>query len=122
MISLVCGVPALTVGFGAIILLLSYLLGMPVSSKDFYQFEIMPDRQFDRSGQVIAIKAVAYILPSPQLSGMLLVGACSAGLGIHLSRRRWPHRKVTTSAIGLIVCSTAVCGMWLLALLPVLGL
>jgi hypothetical protein len=110
-ISLACGVPALSVGLGAMLLLLTHLVYVPAGSERFYVF-VEVGRKTDSAGQ-IAPRANR-LLPTMQLQGMLFVGACAAALGIHLSRRRWPHRRVTTSAAGLIACALAFCAGWVL--------
>jgi hypothetical protein len=114
-ISLVCGVPALGIGLGAMVLLLSYLADVPIGSKNFYQIENIPvDAPRERIGQVITSNPIKRIIPSFQLQGMILVGMCSAGLGVYLSRRRWPRRRVTTSAAGIFVCAIAFFIVWIL--------
>jgi hypothetical protein len=109
-ISLVCGAPALSIGLGAIVLLLSYVADVPIGLKEFYK--TVPVGKRDEMGLVVRIYETENILPSRQLQGMLFAGACWAGVGIYLSRRRWPHRKVTTSAAGLIVCASAYFLAW----------
>jgi hypothetical protein len=112
-ISLLCGVPALTIGLGAIILLWSYLVDKPIGSAEFYQYVLISVEGTDGTG-LVAVRPVQCRLPSVQLLAMLFIGVCWAGLGIHLSRRRWPQCRVCTSAAGLIACATAFCLAWLL--------
>ena len=93
-ISLICGVPALGIGLGAMVLLLSYLADVPIGSKNFYQVENIPvEVPREWIGQVITSIPIKRIIPSVQLQGMILVGMCSAALGVYLSRRRWPRRQ-----------------------------
>ena len=113
-ISLVCGVPALSIGLGAMILLSSHLGSAPTGSEKFYTFENVGVEERDRMGRIIIISPVIRLLPSMQLLWMLCVGACLAGLGIHLSRRRWPHRRATTSIAGIIACAMAFFLAWIL--------
>jgi hypothetical protein len=123
----VCGAPALSIGLGSFILLVSYVADVPIGLKGFYDSvpvgrrdgmgkysPIGPIERYGRMGRVVGVYQPTNILPSRQLQVMLFVGACWAGVGIYLSRRRWPHRRVTTSAAGLIVCAFAFFLAWIL--------
>jgi hypothetical protein len=116
-ISVVCGIPALAIGLGTIILLLAHLSGVPTGSEILYKFELVAVEARDGAGQVIeGVKPVTRLLPSVQLLAMLFGATCSAGLGINLSRRRGRRRRVTTSAAGLIACAMAFFLVWILFL------
>ncbi|MFI5458705.1 MAG: hypothetical protein ACHRXM_25025 [Isosphaerales bacterium] len=114
MISLVLGVPALSIGLGAMILLSSYLAGQPIGSAEFYRIELVRVEETDSRGQIVVGTPAEHILPSAQLLVMIAVGMCCGGLGIHLSRRRWRHRRVATSAAGMIACAIAFFLAWTL--------
>jgi hypothetical protein len=114
MISLVCGVPSLTLGIGGLILLLSFVGGMPVGSGKFHNVELVTDDAKDVLGNSITTKPMEYIVPSHLMLWTLWLGACSGGLGMHLTRLRWANRSARTSASGLIVCSLAYALSWLL--------
>jgi hypothetical protein len=114
LISLMCGVPTLTLGLGAILLHLSYLVGQPIGSPEFYTVELVGVFATDPMGRSFAANPATYFVPSMLMLGVLFVGACCGGLGIHLSRRRWRHRPVTTSAAGMIACAAAFALAWLL--------
>jgi hypothetical protein len=117
MISLVCGVPAISIGLGAIVVLLSPLFGKaPDGSETFYEFSNVAVAERDSNGWIVATKPVIRLLPSSTLLGMLSVGMCWAGLGIYLGRRRSPHRRVTTSAAGMLACAIAFFAVWILIL------
>jgi hypothetical protein len=119
-ISLVCGVPALSIGLGAIVLLWLHLALLPLGSENFYKFERVGVNLYDPTGRLIKVQPVDRLIPTPQLQGMLFAGMCSAGLGVHLSRWRWPHRRITTSAAGIITCALAFFAGWILIVMAAL--
>jgi hypothetical protein len=112
-ISLVCGVPALSIGLGAIVLLLSYWAGRPIGATGFYRVEQVRLEETSRMGQLV-VTSVERVLPSMLLLGMVAVGMCCGGIGIHLSRRRSLHRRVATSAAGVIACAIAFFLVWMM--------
>jgi hypothetical protein len=114
MVSFVCGVPSLTLGIGGMILLFSYVVGMPIGSQQFYNVELVSDDAKDALGKRILMKPTEYIVPSTLMLWMLWLGACCGGLGMHLTRVRWANRSARTSASGLIACSAAFALSWLL--------
>ncbi len=114
MISLVCGVPSLTLGIGGMILILSFVGGTPVGSRQFHNVELVTDDAKDDVGNLITTKPREYIVPSHLMLWTLWLGACCGGLGMHLTRLRWANRSAKTSASGLIACSLAYALSWLL--------
>jgi hypothetical protein len=107
MISLLCGVPALTLGLGALTLLLSYLVGRPIGSTQFYRVELVSRVETNRSGEPVTMNPIERIVPSGLMIGVLFVGTCCGGIGIHLTRLRWPRHPIKASAAGVILCSVA---------------
>jgi hypothetical protein len=110
LVSLLHGASSLMLGLGAFILISSYLVGRPIGPAGFYETASIRVEKTNAMGQVF-VTPREYIFPSMQLLVMLFVGTCMGGLGIHLTRRRWRHRKATTSAAGMIACAAA----WVLA-------
>jgi hypothetical protein len=111
--SIICGTFALVLGSAAIVLLLSYLVGHPIGPARFYVTEQIQVRDSSRQAQAVPVP-YKYFLPSLPLLAILIAGACSSGLGIHVTRRRWPNRKAITSSIGMIVCAVGLCLAWCL--------
>jgi hypothetical protein len=108
LVSLVCGVPALSLGLGAMILLLSYLVGVPLGPPRFYTVELAATLSIDALGRTIPMKPAECIVPSMLMLWTLFVGGSCGGLGMYLSRIRSEHRPALTSAAGLISCSIAL--------------
>jgi hypothetical protein len=107
-ISLMCGVPSLTIGVGLTVLLVSYLLHRPIGSPSLY--EIKWYRLYPSSEQNL----VSLVVPSGDFLVMLAGGAWCGGIGIYLARRRHPGRSATTSIGGMITCATALVVAWFL--------
>jgi hypothetical protein len=114
MISLLFGVPSLTIALGTMILLLLYLVVGSIGPPRFYQVVLVPAEGTDRSGRVVVKNPNEYTVPSMQLFGMLGVGMGCGCLGIELSRRQGAHRKVNTSLAGVIGCAIALGLAWFL--------
>jgi hypothetical protein len=114
MISVVCGVPSVTLGLGGIVLLLSYLVGSPIGSPKFYNIEFVQVTALDTLGKPMEMRPAEFIIPSILMLWTLCLGACCGGLGIYLTRLRWRDRSARTSATGLIACSVAFALAWLL--------
>ena len=103
LVSLACGVPSLTVGLGALILLSSYLARMPIGSSQFYRVQAL--------GRAAPVR---YFFPSTELLWGVTIGTWCAGLGIYVSRRRYRDRKISICAAGLSVCGLAFLVSWLM--------
>jgi hypothetical protein len=114
MASFACGVPSVALGIGGMILLISYVAGVPVGSQEFYNVEVVRNEAKDAMGKPILMTPSEYIVPSTLMLWTLWLGACCGGLGMHLTRCRWPNRSAKTSASGLIACSVAFALSWLL--------
>ena len=85
--SLLFGVPSLAIAVGAMILVVSYHLVGPIGPPRFYQIELV--RAVEGGGYVNYPRApFEYILPSPELVAMLLVGMVCGCLGIAKSPPR----------------------------------
>ena len=109
--SFLCGVPSLTLGLGALILISSYWVGKPIGLAIFYQTASIGVETTNPMGQVFVTQR-EYIFPSVIMLFMLLVGICLGGLGIHEARRLGRQRKATTSAAGMITCAAALFLAW----------
>jgi hypothetical protein len=114
MISFACGLPSVAIGIGGMILLISFVLGMPLGSPEFHTVQFVRNEATDAMGKPILMNPSEYIVPSTLMLWALWLGACCGGLGMQLTRVRWPNRSAKTSAIGLVACSVAFALSWLM--------
>jgi hypothetical protein len=108
-ISLVCGVPAVSIGIGALFVC---LFAGPPGAHRFFNTQDFSIVERDTWGLVMYQKPSSATLPSTELLGMLSAGFGSAALGIYLSRRQRPQCRVTTCKAGMIVCSIIFFLLW----------
>jgi hypothetical protein len=106
-ISLMCGVPSLTIGLGSLVLLASYLIHRPIGPPSLYEVEWFRARPSSPT-------FVSLVLPSGDLLLMLAAGLWCGGFGIYFARCRRPYRRATTSIVGMTTCATAFVLTWLL--------
>ncbi len=81
--SLMGGVPSLTIGLLAIVLIASYMLHEPVGPPGFYRVEWFPASRPSVRGGTWPVPSVSLVLPSATMFGMLAAGLWSGGLGIY---------------------------------------
>jgi hypothetical protein len=113
LLSWLCGVPAITIGVGAIWILLSQLGEEPIGSETFFRSESVGVTERRLTGEAVGASTVNRSIPSMQFLGMVTLGGCVAGVGIFASRLRSPDCKTVVSAIGLIACVLAFVVAWI---------
>ncbi len=113
LLSWLCGVPAITIGVGAIWILLSQLGDDPIGSDTFFRSEPVGVTERRLTGEAVGVSTVNRSIPSMQFLGMVTLGVFFAGVGIFASRLRSPDCKTVVSAIGLICCVLAFVLAWI---------
>jgi hypothetical protein len=106
------GVPALTIGLLAMMVLASYMIDRPFGPPGFYRVEQFPAFRPSSSGSMTPIPSVGVVLPSLELLGLLVAGAWCGCFGIYIASRRGQARRATTSIVGTIACATAFVMAW----------
>jgi hypothetical protein len=101
----------------AIVLLGSYLAGVPIGPAVLYSVELVRGEAIDATGRSLGDEWRKCYLPSMLLLSGLLLNACVAGIGIHLSRKRRKNRAARTSSAALVLSTVAFVLVWTLWIL-----